>query len=207
MGTPPRAPVLPPPPRTGSHLVAIALLTLALIVLVAGLAVWTGLRFLSRSVQVHVEEGAGGKKEIAIRTPVGSLEAEEGKRRASLKTPVGSLDIQGEVNEARLGLPLYPGATRVKKEGATINIDLPGEESVRVVAAAFETPDQLEKVKAFYKQRLGNDVTKFTERHREGKTVFEIKRRSEEKVVALRSVGGSTRIELARVTHRSEEAN
>lgn len=186
---PPRPPVAPLPPRTGSHIVAIVLLTLAVIVLVAGLAVLAGLRFLSRSVQVHVEEGAGGKKEIAI------------------KTPVGSLDIQGEVNEARLGLPLYPGATRVKKEGATINIDLPGEESVRVVAGAFETPDQLEKVKAFYKQRLGSEVTKFTERNQEGKTVFEIKRRSEEKVVALRSTGGGTRIELARVTHRSEEAN
>jgi hypothetical protein len=204
---PPRPPVPTAPPRTGSHLVAIALLTLALIVLLAGLAVWTGLRFLSRSVQVQVEEGAGGKKEIAIRTPVGSLEAEEGKRRASLKTPVGSLDIQGEVNEARLGLPLYPGAKRVKKEGATINIDLPGEESVRVAAAAFETPDRLEKVKAFYKQRLGSDVTKFTERNHEGKTVFEIKRRGEEKVVALRSVGGGTRIELAHVTHGPEEAN
>jgi hypothetical protein len=186
---PPRPPVAPLPPRPGSHIVAIAVLTLTLIVVVAGLAVLMGLRFLSRSVQVHVEEGAGGKKEIAI------------------KTPVGSLDVQGEVNEARLGLPLYPGATRVKKEGATINIDLPGEESVRVVAAAFETPDQLEKVKAFYKERLGSDVTKFTERNGEGKTVFEIKRRSEEKVVALRSAGGGTRIELARVTHRSEEAN
>jgi hypothetical protein len=189
MSTPPRAPVPPLPPRTGSHLVAIALLTLALIVVVAGLAVWMGLRFLSHSVQVRVEEGAGGKKEVAI------------------KTPVASLDIQGEVGEARLGLPLYPGATRAKKEGATINIGLPDEERVRVVAAAFETPDELEKVTAFYKERLGSDVTKFTERNSEGKTVFEIKRRSEEKVVALRSVGGHTRIELTRVSHRAEEAD
>jgi hypothetical protein len=169
--------------------VAIVLLALALIVVVAVLAVWTGLRFLSRSVQVHVEEGAGGKKEIAI------------------TTPVGSLDIQGEVNEARLGLPLYPGAMRVKKNGATVNIDLPGDESVRVAAATFETPDRLEKVKAFYKQRLGSDVTKFTERGPEGKAVFEIKRGGEEKVVALREGSGGTRIELARVTHGPAEAN
>ena len=54
MGTPPRAPVPPQPPRTGSHVVAIALLTLALIVLVCVLAVWMGLRFLSLSVKVQV---------------------------------------------------------------------------------------------------------------------------------------------------------
>jgi hypothetical protein len=136
-----------------------------------------------------VEDSTGGKKAIAI------------------KTPVGSLDVQGEVNEARLGLPLYPGATRVNNKGATVNIDLPGDESVRVVAAAFETPDQLEKVKAFYQERLGSEVTKFTGRSQEGKTVFEIKRRSEEKVVGLREVGGGTRIELVRVTHGLAEAN
>jgi hypothetical protein len=169
--------------------VAIALLTLALIVMVCGLAVWMGLRFLSRSVQVQVEEGAGGKEGIAI------------------KTPVGSLDVQGEVNEARLGLPLYPGATRVNKKGATLNIRLAGDESVRVLAATFETPDQLEKVKAFYQERLGSEVTKFTRRSREGKTVFEIKRQGQEKIVALRRERGSTRIELVRVTHGPEETN
>jgi len=188
---PPRPPIPPSLPRTGSHLVAIALLTLALIVLVAGLAVWTSLRFLSRTVQVQVGEGTGGKKEIALKTPVGSLD----------------LDIGGEVDEARLALPVYPGAKRVKKEGATVNLDLPGEASVRVAAAAFETPDRLEKVKEFYKERLGSAVTKFTERNQEGKTVFEIKRRGEEKAVELGDVGGGTRIELARVTHGPEETN
>jgi len=187
--------------------VAIALLTLALIVMVCGLAVWVGLRFLSRSVRVQVEDSGAGNKAIAIKTPVGSLEAQEGKERASVRTPFGSLDIQGEVNEARLGLPVYPGATRVKKEGATVNIDLPGEESIRVAAAAFETPDSLEKVKVFYKERLGSDVTKFIERNHEGKTVFEIKRRGQEKVVALHATGCYTRIELARVTHGREETN
>jgi hypothetical protein len=189
MGTPPRAPVPPQPPRTGSHVVAIALLTLALIVVAAGLAVLVGLRFLSRSVQVRVEDGTGGKKGIAI------------------TTPVGSLDVKGEVNEARLGLPLYPGATRVNKKGATVNIDLPGDESVRVLAATFETPDELEKVKAFYQERLGSEVTKFTRRSREGKTVFEIKRRNEEKIVALSEAGGGTRIELVRVDHGPTEIN
>jgi len=189
MGTPPRAPVPPQPPRTGSHVVAIALLTLALIVLVCSLAVWMGVRFLSRSVKVQVEDSGGGNKAIAI------------------KTPVGSLDVGGEVDEGRLGLPVYPGATRMKKEGAKVDIDLPGEESVRVLAAVFETPDELEKVKEFYKERLGSEVTKFTERNHEGKTVFEIKRHGQERIVALHQVGGHTRIALARVTHGQDETN
>lgn len=190
MSTPPRAPVPPQPPRTGSHVVAIALLTLALIVMVCGLAVWMGLRFLSRSVQVQVEEGTGGKEGIAI------------------KTPVGSLDVQGEVNEARLGLPLYPGAHRVKGEGsASVNIAIGDEANVRVLAAKFETSDPLDKVKGFYKERLGSDVTKYIERNHEGKTVFEIKREHQEKVVALKGEGERTSIELVRVTHGREESN
>jgi hypothetical protein len=189
MGTPPRPPIPPEPPRTGSHIVAIALLTLALIVLVCGLAMWTGLRFLSRNVKVQVEDSGGGKKQFAI------------------KTPMGSLDVGGEVDEGRLGLPVYPGATRVEKEGAKVDLDFPGEESVRVLVAAFETPDELEKVKDFYKNRLGNEVTKFTQRNHEGKMVFEIKRHDQDKVVALHVTGLRTRIELVRVTHGKKETN
>jgi hypothetical protein len=189
MATTPQPPRPPVPPRTGSHVIAIALLTLALIVTVCGLAVWIGLRFLSRTVKVQVEDSGGGNKAITI------------------KTPVGSLDVGGEVDEGRLGLPVYPGAIRMKKEGAKVDIDLPGEESVRVLAAVFETPDELETVREFYKNRLGSEVTKFTEKNHEGKTVFEIRRHGQEKIVALRHTGSGTRIEMARVTHGREETN
>lgn len=185
-----RPPAPPAPPRSESHIVAIALLILALIVLVSAIAVWTGFRFLARNVQVQVQEGGGGKKEVSI------------------KTPFGALEVQHDANEASLGLPIYPGATRIKSDGsATVNVDIAGEQNLRVVAAKFETPDPLEKVKDFYQARLGNQVTKFIEKSAEGKTVFEIKRRGLEKVVALRGVGDHTRIELVRVAHGREEGN
>lgn len=186
MGTvpqPPRPPAPPPPPRPGSHIVVIALLVLALIIVVSGMAVWIGLKFLSRGVQVSVEEGRGGK-EVSIRTPVGSLE------------------VTQEVDEARLGLPIYPGATRLKGEdSATVKIDIASEHGVDVMAAKFETADPLEKVRDYYQQQLGKDVTKFVERTPEGKAVFEIKKEGQEKVVALESVRGKTHIALVRVTH------
>jgi hypothetical protein len=187
---PPRPPVAPPPPRSSSHVVAIALLVLALIIVVSGIAVWTGFRYLSQQVKVQVEEGGAGKKEVSIKTPLGSLEVRKG------------------VNEARLGLPLYPGATRLPdQDTATVNIDIAGEENVRVLAAKFETPDPLAKVRDFYRDRLGSEVTKFTQNTHEGKTVFEIKGADQEKVVALKESDGKTRIELVRVAHGQAGVN
>ena len=187
---PPRPPAPPVPRHTGSNLVAIALLVLALIVVTAVLAVWLGLRFLSHNVRVQVDESAGGKKEVSISTPVGSLE------------------VGKEVNEARLGLPIYPGAKRMKDEGsATVNIGVPDEENFRIVAAKYETPDPLEKVKDFYKEHLGKEVTKFVEKSPEGKTVFEIKHGDQEKVVALEGRASGTQIALVRVSHSREGVN
>ena len=56
---PPLPPVPPQPPRSGSNVVAIALLVLALIALVSGIAVWTGLRFLSTTSECKLRRGEG----------------------------------------------------------------------------------------------------------------------------------------------------
>jgi hypothetical protein len=163
---------------------------LALIVLAGGIAVWVGLRFLSNAVHVKVEQGGGAKKEVSI------------------KTPLGSLEVHQDVNEASLGLPIYPGATRIKEhDSATVNIDIADEAKVRVLAGKFETPDSVDKVRAFYQDRLGDQVTKFKEKDEEGKTVFEIKHDKEDKVVALKSHGDKTVIELVRVSEGPPEAN
>lgn len=186
----PRTPSGPPPPRTGSHLLTISLLVLALIVVVSILTVVVGLRFLARGVKINVAEAEAGKKEVSI------------------KTPVGSLEVTQDVNEARLGLPIYPGAQRSQDQGsANVNIAFGNEEGVRVVAAKFQTADSLEKVRDFYKQRLGSEVTKFTPRNHEGHTVFEIKRSGQEKIVAIHEAGAMTQIELVRVIHGSGETN
>jgi len=184
---PPQPPVPPVPARPASNIVAIALLLLALIVVVSGIVVWGGLRYLARGVQVHVNEARGGKQ-------------------VSVQTPLGSFEVKKDVNEAQLGLPIYPGATRLKDEdSATINMNFGGEQGVHVVVAKFETTDDLDKVRRFYQDRVGGDVTKFTEKNNEGKTVFEIKSKNQERIVTLKSTGGETRIELVRVDHGREE--
>jgi len=187
---PPRPPVPPQPPGNRSHFVVIALLLLALIVVAGGIGVLVGLRFLSNAVHINVNQGGGGKKQLSIKTPLGSLEVNPG------------------VNEASLGLPIYPGAIPLKEhDSATVNLDIADEAKLRVLAGKFETPDSLEKVVAFYHARLGDQVTSFKEKNGEGKTVFEIKHDKQTKVVALKSNGDKTVIELVRVSEGVPEAN
>ena len=193
MGTypqPPRPPAPPQPSGSRNQLVTIALLLLALIVLVGGIALWAGLRFLSNAVHVQVEHGGGGKKEVSI------------------NTPLGSLDVNQDVDEASLGLPIYPGATRTKdNDSATVSFDFSDEAKLRVLAGKFETSDSFDKVVAFYHDRLGDQVTKFKGKDDDGKTVFEIKHDKQDQIVALKSKGDRTLIELVRVSAGNSEAN
>ena len=187
---PPRPPVAPQPPSSGSHFLAIALLLLALIVVLGVAGVMVGVHVLTNAVHVNVDQADSGKKAVSIKTPLGSLEVNHG------------------VNEASLGLPIYPGATAIKEhDSATVNIDIADEAKVRLLAGKFETPDSLDKVVAFYHDRLGDQVTSFKEKNEEGKTVFEIKHDKQTKVVALKSDGGKTLIEMVRVSEGRPEAN
>lgn len=187
---PPRPPAPPQAPGSGGNYVVIALLLLALLILVGGIGIWAGLHFLSSAVHVNVAQDGGGKKEVSV------------------KTPFGSLEVNKDVNEASLGLPIYPGSTRLKDhDSATVNIDIADQAKVRVLAGKFETPDPVDKVIAFYHDRLGSEVTKFREKNEEGKTVFEIKHDKQDKVVALKSNGDKTVIELVRVSEGNTEAN
>src|ERR1039458_6855942 len=152
----PARPPAPPQPSAGrSHFVVIALLLLALIIVVGVVGVGIGVHVLTNAVHVHVDQTGSGQKEVSINTPLGSLQVNQG------------------VNELSLGLPIYPGATPIKEnDSATVNIDIANEAKVRILAGKFETPDALDKVAAFYHNRLGDQVTKFQDRNQEGKTVF-----------------------------------
>lgn len=187
---PPRPPSPPHPPRSNGNYVAIAVLLLALIVVVVGAAIWGGLGLLSSAVHIRVNEQGAGKKEVSISTPVGSFEVNKG------------------VNEASLGLPIYPGATRLEdKDSATVNIDIADETKVQVLAGKFETSDSIDKVRDFYHARLGDQVTKYRDHDENGKTVFELKRDKQDKIVSLKDDRGRTIIELVRVTEGSAQAN
>ncbi len=189
MSVPPPTPrSAAPPPRTGSHLLAIALLVLALIMIVSVMTVWLGLRFLARGVHVNVQDQAG--------------------KQVSITTPVGSLGVSQDIDESRLGLPIYPGAHRTKnQDAANISLDFGNQANLRVVAAEFETNDSLEKVKAFYKERLGSSVANLVEKDSEGKIVFEVERGGVKRIVGLHAGGGRTQIALVRVAHSNGESN
>jgi hypothetical protein len=187
---PPRPPAAPQPPKGRSNFLAIALLLLALIVVLGAIGIYVGVRVLTNTVHVDLDQKSGGKDGVSIKTPLGSLEVNE------------------KLNEANLGLPIYPGAVPIKPgDSATVNLDIANEAKVRILTGKFETPDSLDKVVAFYHVRLGDDVTKFKEKDEEGKTVFEIKHDKQDKVVALKNDGNKTVIELVHVSEGSPEAN
>jgi len=192
MATSPQPPRPPAPPQSSGssgNFVVIALLLLALVIVAGGMGVWFGLRFLSSAVHVQVSR-EGDKKEVSI------------------KTPVGSMEVHKDVDEASLGLPIYPGATRIKEKGsATVSFDIMDEAKVQVLAGKYETSDSVDKVRTFYHDRLGDQVTKYKERDEQGKTVFEIKHDKQDQVVALKRSGDKTVIELVRVSEGSPEAN
>ena len=187
---PPRPPAPPQGVHNRSHFVTVALLVLGLIVLVGALALLAGLRFLSSAVHVRVAEARGGNKAVSITTPIGSLNVNKG------------------IDADALGLPIYPGAVELKEpDSASVNIDIMDSTKVRVLAGKFSSPDPVEKIRDFYHERLGGEVTNYKERDAEGKTVFEIKQSNQQRIVALRHEGDHTLIELVRVSEGVPEAN
>jgi hypothetical protein len=178
---PPRPPVAPVPPRTGSHILLIVLMFLALIVVVAVSTVWVGLRYLSHGIHVTTDSGPNGKREVSVQTPVGTFQA--GSRA----------DVDS------IGLPVYPGSNRVNDNGSvSLNMSFLDDKKVQVMVAKFETPDGTDKVREYYKSRLENQVTKEKDQDSDGNITFEIKRNDVDQVVVLKPHGTGTTIVLVR---------
>lgn len=210
------------PPRSGSYGMTIVLLILGLIIAAAVAAIWFGVALIRHNVHVQVTQQAGNRKDVQIQTPVGNFEVRKGE----------------QATEAQLGLPFYPGSTRVTDEnddGAVgLSFNFPDQNDVRIYVAKFQSPDALDQVREFYTQRLGDAVTKYTVKDKDGNTVldvdrlsesnfkadaghrarrdegkitFEIKEKDQQRVVSLESKDGGTRITLVRALHTHAEAN
>jgi hypothetical protein len=125
------------------------------------------------------------------------------KKQISVKTPGGSFEATTEPDPSHLGLPIYPGAKLLKDSdesgGLDVNLAVSGEVPIRFVVAKFKSPDSVPKIAEFYKKRLGKEVTKFTEKSDDGSTVFELKHKSQQRYISLKSVEGGTEIDLVRV--------
>ncbi|MGE5325914.1 MAG: hypothetical protein ACM3NO_02650 [Deltaproteobacteria bacterium] len=190
---PPRVPAPPAAPRSGSHVVAIVLLILALIIVVCGITLYTGVRYLSNGVKVQVDKSQEGQKDVAITTPVGNFKIH---KEADALT------------EGRLHLPIYPGAQRLGgDDSVSLSLEFPGQNEMRLAVGKFQTPDDISKVEDFYQERIGKEVTKLVRRDSQGKIVFEIKNTGDERIVALKENGNGTRIEMVRVIHGEKEVN
>ncbi len=92
---------------------------------------------------VESRRGANGDKDVNISTPLGEMR---------VKTDAASV-------QAKVGLPLYPGAAPEKKKGkdddnsADVNMSF-GIFHLRVLALSFTSADSPDKVSAFYRKAL-----------------------------------------------------
>jgi len=106
--------------------------------LVAGLALAAGLG----GCRVHVDKGANGEdKNVQVDTPFGGIHVNTDQTTA-----------------ADLGLPVYPDAhiVRDKENDKSADVHMGfGEWQLRVKVVNYTTPDDKDKVVAFYKKALG----------------------------------------------------
>jgi hypothetical protein len=144
--------------------------------------------------------GVGTRPEPICAQCSGANESE--KKEILIKTPWGGLKAAATPDPSRLGLPVYPGARFIKDQESdsfSFDLSIKGKPDVRFIVGKFETPDGIEKVRNFYRKKLGKEVTKFIEKTDEGGMAFEMKGKSESKFVQLKNVSGRTQIDLLRL--------
>lgn len=195
-------PSVPTPPRKesglpGILLVLLGVLVVSVVIIFAG--IYLGAHYVARNVNVQVRE-QGEAKRVEIRTPGGELKIEAGEAAAT----------------QRIGLPVYPGAVREKK-GASVSIDVGGEEGASVLAQQYETPDPFDKVVQYYRKELGPDFTMergkgrrpgrlggILKHDREG-VVFESGSEHRHRIVAISRKGNVTGIALVAVMEKEPQ--
>ena len=139
----------------------------------------------------------------------GAVEVRQAAGQVEIQAPGVSVKVDKSA-PPDTGLPLYPDAT-VAETGGSVEIGSPVDESVRVVAARYRTPDTLETVDDWYQRKLGPDFR----REGEGvmvrkKEIFGITVKSSDiafisesndllRVVVLERKGLYTEIGLARI--------
>lgn len=75
--------------------------------------------------------------------------------KVEIETPVGSIRVNSDDAHAT-GLPIYPGAIRVKSEGTSVELSSKDGQALGVGVEKYTTPDNLDKVSAWYVQKLGS---------------------------------------------------
>jgi len=98
-----------------------------------------------------------------------------GSENVKIETPFGGMKVDTDESAiaSDIGLPLYPGATRMHKDkdngAADVNMNF-GDFNLRVKALSYHTTDSPEKVIAFYRKGLSSfgDVIECRDNHSVG---------------------------------------
>lgn len=81
-------------------------------------------------------------------SPAAQINADESQ---TIRMSTGDVTISSKVDEAKLGVPIYPGAE--KQGSGTVVFSDPGSGSEEIAGARFTTSDAFEKVLHFYKSQ------------------------------------------------------
>jgi hypothetical protein len=122
------APV-PQPKRNNTVWRVLGIVGGAIVLLVAGSLIFAGL-FIR-----HVSVTESGKKVV-------------------VDTPVGTIRVNNDETHPT-GLPIYHGATSVETEGTSVELSSRSGAAMGVATENYTTSDDLEKVSAWYAQKLG----------------------------------------------------
>jgi hypothetical protein len=83
------------------------------------------------------------------------LHVDENGKKVEIETPVGAVRVNAGENVHETGLPVYPGAQAAADEGANVDLESPQGAGLAIAAEKYSTADDLDKVSAWYAQKLG----------------------------------------------------
>ena len=154
-------------------------------VLVCFCAVFVAGVFVSRTVRVRSTDMRNGT-DVSIDTPGGRL----------------NIRARDHMDPSMAGVPVYPGAWRVK-DGGGANIewdsDTGGDRTLTVVGGEYRTKDSLPRVVEFYRNQLSNLLIVS-----EGRRAMrlEYKDGTIKRIIAIHEENGETRIGVASIAGR-----
>ena len=74
-------------------------------------------------------------------------------QQVEIQTPVGGIKVNHDATRAT-SLPIYPGSTSADSHNANVQVSS-GDQGFEIVVEKYNTSDDLDKVSAWYAQRLG----------------------------------------------------
>jgi hypothetical protein len=131
----------------------------------------------------------------------------ESGNKVEIETPAGSLRVNGDQAHAT-GLPVYPGAQPSKSDGgANVEFSAQSGAGMGLANEKYSTPDDLDEVAEWYKQRLGpgykredrGSKKRSDQVSSDADVAYVYEKGDNVRVVALTKKSGRIEIELVRI--------